>query len=165
MAAISQTTFSSAFPWLKLLYFNHNCNEICSLGSNWHYGSNGSDNGLAPNRRQAIIWTSNGLGYWRIYVSLGLNDLNMSPQHAGHTWTNADSLSISPGAETTNEVWVNIHMISFKELIKKCLLRNAAILCRPQWLYHYTNILSMFQPEYFSTCLTVIKSREMVVGI
>ena len=35
----------------------------------------GSDNGLAPTRRQAIIWTNGGLVYWRIYASLGLNEL------------------------------------------------------------------------------------------
>ena len=29
----------------------------------------GSDNGLAPNRRQAIIWTNDGLVYWRIGVA------------------------------------------------------------------------------------------------
>ena len=29
--------------------------------------------GLAPTRRQAIIWTKYGLVYWRIYASLGLN--------------------------------------------------------------------------------------------
>ena len=29
-----------------------------------------SDNGLVPIRRQAIIWTTDGLVYWRIYVSL-----------------------------------------------------------------------------------------------
>ena len=27
-------------------------------GSNQQYSSNGSDNGLAPTRRQAIIWTN-----------------------------------------------------------------------------------------------------------
>ena len=35
----------------------------------------GSDNGLAPNRRQAIIWTNVGMLYWHIYVSLGLIEL------------------------------------------------------------------------------------------
>ena len=35
----------------------------------------GSDNGLVPNRQQAIIWTDDGLGWWRIYVPLGLNEL------------------------------------------------------------------------------------------
>ena len=33
----------------------------------------GSDNGLAPDRRQAIISTNGGLAYWRIYGSLVLN--------------------------------------------------------------------------------------------
>ena len=30
----------------------------------------GSDNGLAPNKRQAIIWSNGGLVYWRIYASV-----------------------------------------------------------------------------------------------
>ena len=62
----------------KLLNFKSNFNEIhvvYSLGSNWQYDSIGSDNGLAPNRRQAIIWTNVGMLYWRIYASLGLNEL------------------------------------------------------------------------------------------
>ena len=29
------------------------------------------DNNLAPNRRQAIIWTSAGPIHWRIYAALG----------------------------------------------------------------------------------------------
>ena len=42
---------------------------MCSLGSNWQYGSIGSDNGLAPNRRQAIIWTNVGMLYGHISVA------------------------------------------------------------------------------------------------
>ena len=48
-----------------------------SLG-NWQYGSIDSDNGLAPNRRQGIIWSNVGMFYWCIYVSLGLNELMLS---------------------------------------------------------------------------------------
>ena len=36
----------------------------------------GSDNGLAPNRRQAIIWTNDGVVWWRIYAFIGLNELD-----------------------------------------------------------------------------------------
>ena len=36
--------------------------------TNWH-------NGLVPNRRQAIIWTNDGLVCWRIYASLRLYEL------------------------------------------------------------------------------------------
>ena len=44
-------------------------------GSNWKYNSVSSDNGVAPTRRQAIIWTNDALVYWRIYLSLSLNEL------------------------------------------------------------------------------------------
>ena len=40
-----------------------------------HHWLTGSDNGLAPNRRQAIIRANYGLVYWRIYGSLGVNVL------------------------------------------------------------------------------------------
>ena len=50
---------------------------MCSLGYNLQYGSIGSDNGLAPNRWQAIIWTNVGMLYWCIYASLGLNELTI----------------------------------------------------------------------------------------
>ena len=41
------------------------------------YPSIGSDNGLVQFRQHAIIWTNDGIVYWRIYkyVSLGLNEL------------------------------------------------------------------------------------------
>ena len=46
-----------------------------SLKSNWQVTSTVSDNGFAPNRRQAIISTNGGQIYWRTYSSLGLHDL------------------------------------------------------------------------------------------
>ena len=60
MVAISQTTCSSAFSWIIFFEFKikFHCIEICSLGC--HIGS---DNGLAQNRRQAIILTNVGM-YW-----------------------------------------------------------------------------------------------------
>ena len=45
-------------------------------GVNWKYVNFGLDNGLAQNRRQAIIWTNTDLGHWRIYAALGGNELN-----------------------------------------------------------------------------------------
>ena len=84
MAAVSQTTLSNAFSWMKMLEFDYDFTEVCSLGSNWQYPSIGSDNGLAPVRRQAIIWT-NWLVYWRIYASLGLNELRFA-QEMNRCW-------------------------------------------------------------------------------
>ena len=68
MAAISQTIFSYASSWMKTFEFI----EMCSSGFNWQYIITGSDNCLVPNMWQAIIWISDGLVYWRIYASLGL---------------------------------------------------------------------------------------------
>ena len=57
MAAIFQMTFSNIFSWMKMhelrLRFNWSL-------SNWQYSSIGSDNGFAPARRQAIVWTNDG---------------------------------------------------------------------------------------------------------
>ena len=46
-----------------------------SSGSNWQYGSIGSDIGLAPNTPQAIIRSNVDMLYWCIYASSSLNDL------------------------------------------------------------------------------------------
>ena len=35
----------------------------------------GSDNGLAPNRRQTVVCTNDGLVYWIIYMSRGIDEL------------------------------------------------------------------------------------------
>ena len=41
----------------------------------WQNPSIGLDNGLAPNRRQAIIWTNADPIIWRIYAALGGDEL------------------------------------------------------------------------------------------
>ena len=40
--------------------FDQDFNEVCSQWSNQQYPSIGSDNGLVPAKRQAIIWTNGG---------------------------------------------------------------------------------------------------------
>ena len=44
--------------------------------SNWQYHSNGLDNGLAPNRRQTIIWTNADPIHWRTYAALRGDELD-----------------------------------------------------------------------------------------
>ena len=69
MTIVLQTTF-------QIIFFNDTKSiEICSLGSNWQYASIGSDNGLAPTRRQAFIWSNDDRIDRRIYASPGLNDV------------------------------------------------------------------------------------------
>ena len=59
----------------QLLYFDLNVKGICLQGYNQQSASTGSDNGLAPNRWQVIIWTDYGLVYWPIQASPGLKEL------------------------------------------------------------------------------------------
>ena len=62
----------------KLFNFERNFTELCSLGSNWQNSSIGSDNGLAPNRRQAIICTNVYPVHWRMYAAIGGDELTHS---------------------------------------------------------------------------------------
>ena len=63
MSAIFQT-FSNAYSWMKvciLVKFDEIFIEICFPCSNQQYSLIDSNNGLAPARPQAIIWTNDGL--------------------------------------------------------------------------------------------------------
>ena len=66
MAAISQTTFSNAFSWIKSFVFGF------KFGLEY-----GLDNSLAPNRRQAIFRTNADPIHWRIYAAPGGDELNL----------------------------------------------------------------------------------------
>ena len=68
----------------KSLNFNWNFNEVCCWMCSWQYTSIGSYNGLAPRRRQAIIWSNDGLVYWRIYASLGLNGTEQNVRYCNN---------------------------------------------------------------------------------
>ena len=50
-----QTTFSNVFSLMRIADFFKDVIEICFQGSNQQYSNIGSDNGLAPVRRQAIF--------------------------------------------------------------------------------------------------------------
>ena len=51
--------------------FDSKFTEVCSYGFNWQYSSIGSYNGLAPIRRQTIIWTNVGPVHRHVYAALG----------------------------------------------------------------------------------------------
>ena len=60
MAAILQT-FSNALSWMEIYEFSLQYPWSLFLGVQLKQNSIiGSDNGLAPTRRQAIIWTNDG---------------------------------------------------------------------------------------------------------
>ena len=76
MVNIFQTTFPNAFSWMKMFDF---CTQFhlsfflrvqLTIRQHWF-----RYNGLALNRRQAIIWTNDGLIWWHTHAPLGLNEL------------------------------------------------------------------------------------------
>ena len=60
----------------KVWSFDKNFTQVCSWSSNWQWPNIGLDNGLAPNRRQAIIWTNADPNHWHMYASLWGDDLS-----------------------------------------------------------------------------------------
>ena len=52
-------------------YVDSNFTEVCSWRSNWKKPSIRLDNGMPPNRRQAIIWTNADPIHWRICAAPG----------------------------------------------------------------------------------------------
>ena len=70
-----QMTYSDAFYSTKRLEYQLEFHGSLSSGSNSEWFNDVSDNGVAPIRRQAIIWTDHGLICWHTYASLGLNEL------------------------------------------------------------------------------------------
>ena len=81
--------FQSHFDEWNFFYFNSNFTEVCSQGSNWQQGSIGSDNGLAPDRWQAITWTNVNPIHWRIYAALREDEL-INNVTMGHAWIMCD---------------------------------------------------------------------------
>ena len=69
----------------------------CSFQS-WSPNNNkpefGSDNDLVPIRQKLIIWTNNGLGYWRMYGSLGFDELNNENPDLGIHFSYSDEKGI-----------------------------------------------------------------------
>ena len=74
MAAISQTTLSNAFSWIKNARISIQISlKFLPKGPINKNPSIGLDNGLAPARRQAIIWTNGCLftdAYMRLSASM-----------------------------------------------------------------------------------------------
>ena len=61
----------------KLLHFHSYVIEISCHGINSQWYSIVSGKGLVTNRRQAIIWTTDGVVYWIIYASIRPDELSV----------------------------------------------------------------------------------------
>ena len=74
MTAIFQETFSDGFSWMKMYEFWLKFHWSLFLRVQITLFQHCSDNGLAPNRQQAIICPNDGLLYWCIYASISLHE-------------------------------------------------------------------------------------------
>ena len=72
-----QTALSVAFSWMESFVVWLNIHLSLFLRFQLTITSIGWDNGLAPNRWQAIISTNADSIHWRIYVALGGDKLNL----------------------------------------------------------------------------------------
>ena len=87
-AAVSQTTFSNAFSWMKMFEFGLKSRWFFSQCSSLQYSCISSDNGLAPTRRRAIICTNADPIHRRIYAEPGGDELNPDMLHHIHETQN-----------------------------------------------------------------------------
>ena len=90
-------------PFYFLTWINSTPPSAAYMSANWI--SFGSDNGLAPKRRQAI------------------------------TWTNADLLSIGPKGTNFSEIWIEIQKIVIHEnAFENIVCKMVAILSKERWV-------------------------------
>ena len=116
-------SFQMHFRKLKVLYFYHNVIEVCYQGSNWQFLCTSLDNGLAPNRRQAIIWNNAEPIHWRIYVAPGADELNHPTEF---------------GLIVKNLPITSVHVVTLfkhpKLLLKYIFLYQVTLLKGKQWV-------------------------------
>ena len=117
----------------------------------------GLDDGLAPNRRQAFIWTNADPIHWRIYAALGGDELTvhdiwidasyvnqaidfwwclMEPQHQAINWTN-DVFHFIPW----EQAWIKVFL--FENSIKKFNFQEFSKISQGPVSYQYTMHLLM----------------------
>ena len=109
MAIILHMAFWNTFSWMQTYSFSlkFHWDLLPRVIWQWQWVSMGSENGLAPNRWQAIIWTNSGLVKWHILVLLGLCESTKNvPLTEGISWCltktiNCLNASVSPQGSTS----------------------------------------------------------------
>ena len=67
--------FQMHFSWMQMFGFRLKCRWGLFLRFKLTIFQHWFSNGLAPTRRQPIVWTNVGIVYWRLYASLGPDEL------------------------------------------------------------------------------------------
>ena len=102
----------------------------------------GSVNGLAPNRRQTIIWTNGDLIHWRIYASLGGDELRYRA-FGRHSVSNECRNNISNG------LWLSIILNMLNLVMQYCLTKmshkiSEGITTLPETITLFTPSIDIF---------------------
>ena len=124
--------FHMHFREWKILYFDYNFTDVCPQGSNWQSSSIGLDNGLAPNRRQPIIWTNADPINWRIYATL---------------WDELTQMFIVSVCKSLSTVWAPksfIHQETYEHKITQNLTNY---MLRLSLIVNYKNILDSIMKQ------------------
>ena len=123
--------------YLEWQWYNYDSNftEICSQESNWQWAGIGLDNGLAPDRRQAIIWTNADPIHRRIYAALWGDEL-----------THCSQIGILGIQVNNNLEWMPQNLVDVKSTLVLVMAW-----CR-QATRHYPNQCWLRYPMLFNSC-------------
>ena len=146
--------------WLRWLSLSLKF-EICSFGSNSQYFSIGSDSGLAPSRRQAIILTNADTVHRRIYAALAgdelMNVLSVHRKLCKMRWFIKVFVSrLFPHCILLHHITLNAGII-----LRQNTVYNLASLS-PLFAYRPRRWSTNYQLIYLSNSLTLVSTPQLM---
>ena len=178
MAAVFQTTFLNGFSWIKIYEFRLKFLWSLFLGAQLTIYQHWFRKWLGADQATSHYLNQWWLIYWRIYASLGLIELThwgrvmhtcvskltiigadngLSPgRHQAIIWTNAGILLIEPLSKNLSEIFIEIHIFSFKKMHLKMSSGKCQPFCLSLIVLRYKPIYTMkpvgSQPTYRYGC-------------
>ena len=145
--------FSAAFLWMKSFVFWLKFHWSLFLPVPLTITSTGLDNGLAPNRRQAIIWANADPIHWRIYAALGGDELKKDWLLKGNrpTWlTHGGVIRFYWPVTGTSHWW----LIMQKRRNASVIAMELRLLCIKPWILNHLNSPTIL------LCSTIVQANN-----
>ena len=121
ITAISQTTFQMHFLECFVFWFKFHWRLF--LRVQLTITQHCLDNGLAPNRRQAIIWTNAHPINWRLYMALGGDEINNQYGHPSSVYQTGTNV-VAFNAMEIRKIWYGNVLVSFHKENKEIFTLN-----------------------------------------
>ena len=126
------------FPMIQLTLFLHCLDDV-----------------LAPNRRQAFIWSNDDLVHRRIYASPLFNELTRNPLRTGDTLLSVNYVIIVSGDDLSPArhqviAWANAELLWIGELQCCQLCRRSLHQILPSWQPQISPVTSKLAPWQLS---------------